>query len=262
MQAVEEMSRQKMEIEPFRYMALPGAPEELLLEAFHEEANEDEAEESALSEPELEHSSPSLAEERLRAEYEHRLGEETRRAFDAGKQKGIEEGRVAEREIQNALRAQSEQDKQRQLAGLVDQFARARDQYLHAVEREVVALALSIASRILRREAQMDPLLLTGAVRVALGQLSGSTQIRLKVPPAEVDLWKESIKLLPNLAVKPEVVEGEGMRLGDCMVETQFGSVDLGVRAQLNEIERGFFDRTRSGVKTTEPVSEHGEVRA
>jgi len=33
------------------------------------------------------------------------------------------------------------------------------------------------------------------------------------------------------------------MRLGDCMIETELGSVDLGIRAQLGEIERGFFDR-------------------
>ena len=33
------------------------------------------------------------------------------------------------------------------------------------------------------------------------------------------------------------------MRLGDCVVETELGSVDLGIRSQLGEIERGFFDR-------------------
>jgi flagellar assembly protein FliH len=89
----------------------------------------------------------------------------------------------------------------------------------------------------------MDPLLLTGAVRVALGQLSGSTQVRLCVPPSELALWTESIALLPNLAVKPNVLAGEGMRLGDCMIETELGTVDLGIRSQLGEIERGFFDR-------------------
>ncbi len=49
--------------------------------------------------------------------------------------------------------------------------------------------------------------------------------------------------MLPNLAVKPAVVAGDGMRLGDCAIETELGSVDLGIRAQLGEIERGFFDR-------------------
>jgi flagellar assembly protein FliH len=114
---------------------------------------------------------------------------------------------------------------------------------MQAVEHEVVELALAVAARILRREAQMDPLLLTGAVRVALGQLSGSTQVRLRVPAAELDLWSESMALVPNLAVRPTVIAGEGMRLGDCMIETELGSVDLGIRAQLGEIERGFFDR-------------------
>jgi flagellar biosynthesis/type III secretory pathway protein FliH len=38
------------------------------------------------------------------------------------------------------------------------------------------------------------------------------------------------------------------MRLGDCVIETRMGSVDLGIRAQLGEIERGFFDRAGSHI--------------
>jgi flagellar assembly protein FliH len=87
---------------------------------------------------------------------------------------------------------------------------------------------------------------LTGAVRVALGQLSQTTQVRLRVPPAELALWTEAIALVPNLTVKPTVIAGEGMRLGDCVMETELGSVDLGIRSQLGEIERGFFDRAGS----------------
>ena len=45
------------------------------------------------------------------------------------------------------------------------------------------------------------------------------------------------------MVVKPDAVASEGMRLGDCVIETELGSVDLGIRAQLGEIERGFFDR-------------------
>jgi flagellar assembly protein FliH len=121
------------------------------------------------------------------------------------------------------------------------------------MEREVVELALAVAARILRREAQMDPLLLTGAVRVALGQLSGSTKVRLRVPNSELDLWTEAMALIPNLAVKPAVVAGDRMRLGDCVVETEMGSVDLGIRSQLGEIERGFFDR--AGGRASAPAA-------
>jgi flagellar assembly protein FliH len=137
----------------------------------------------------------------------------------------------------------AEEKRVRQAAQLVESFASERDRYLHAVEQEVVKLALAVAARILRREAQMDPLLLTCAVRVALGQLAQSTEVVLRVPTAELELWTEAIALLPNLAVKPAVLAGKEMRVGDCAIETRIGTVDLGVRSQLVEIERGFFDR-------------------
>jgi len=180
----------------------------------------------------------------LRAQLERQNAEEVKRSFEAGRARGVEEGRHAEREAQAAARASEERQRTEQAARLVERFAEERERYLHATEHEVVHLALAVAARILRREAQMDPLLLTGAVRVALGQLSNSTEVRLKVPPGELELWQEAIAHLPKLTVKPRVEPGEGMRTGDCTIETTVGSVDLGIRGQLSEIERGFFDRT------------------
>jgi len=181
-----------------------------------------------------------------KAAFEEQLAEEARRGFETGRERGRAEGRQAEREAQAAMLAAAEEQHRRQAAELIEQFAQARDRYLQAVEHEVVHLALAVAARILRREAQMDPLLLTGAVRVALGQLSDSTRVRLRVPVTELELWKETIAVLPNLPLKPTVEAGEGMRTGECELETELGSVDLGVRAQLAEIERGFFDRAGS----------------
>jgi flagellar assembly protein FliH len=36
------------------------------------------------------------------------------------------------------------------------------------------------------------------------------------------------------------------MLLGECVIESKVGTVDLGIRSQLGEIERGFFDRPGS----------------
>ena len=199
---------------------------------------------------------PGVEEAGLRAEFDRRLGEETKRSFDAGREKGRAEGRQAEKDAQAPQQAAVEERRVRQAAELIKSFAEERDKYLRAVEHEVVELALAVAARILRREAQMDPLLLTGAVRVSLGQLSGSTQVRLRVPPGELDLWKETVALLPNLAVQPAVLAGAGMRLGDCVIETDLGSVDLGIRSQLGEIERGFFDRAGESRATASELSE------
>jgi flagellar assembly protein FliH len=204
----------------------------------------------------------------MRAEFEERLAEEKQRAFDSGRERGRLEGREAERVAQAASAAAAEERRMRQAAALVESFARQRAQYLEEVEPEVVKLALAVAARILRREAQMDPLLLTGAVRVALGQLGASTHARMRVPAADLELWTEAINSVPNLAVKPEVLAEEEMRLGDCEIETEMGSVDLGIRAQLSEIERGFFDRApgprsraATGSAATPPAQRAGEER-
>lgn len=220
-------------IEIFEYPAGPDLPSPPAWNGWAD------AEDAAASPSEAPAHKAHAIESRLSAEFEARLADEKRRAFEAGR----EQGRQAERQAQAGSLDKAKRERAQQATELIGSFAQERDRYLQNVEHEVVKLALAIAARILRREAQMDPLLLTGAVRVALGQLSASTQVRLLVPASELELWKEAVALVPNLAVKPSVAAGEGMRLGDCVIETELGSVDLGIRAQLGEIERGFFDR-------------------
>jgi flagellar assembly protein FliH len=171
--------------------------------------------------------------------FDQRLAEEKRIAFESGREEGLR----TEREIQAPTVAADADRHRLQTLESVENLARERDNYLEAIEKEVVRLALAIAARILRREAQMDPLLLTGAVRVALGQVAATSEIRLHVPAKEAGLWKETIALLPNLIAKPLVVANETMLLGECVIESKAGTVDLGIRSQLSEIERAFFDR-------------------
>jgi len=223
-------------IESFEYPACPNAPSVPAWDGWADVAEDSEGESSA-------NDAVRAARHVTGASFEERLAEETRRSFESGRERGREECRRAERETL-ALTVATEADRcRRQTAELVENYARERDGYFHAVEREVVRLALAVAARILRREAQMDPLLLTGAVRVALGQMAATSEICLRVPAKEADLWKETMAHLPNLTVKPLVVADEGMLLGDCVIESKAGTVDLGIRAQLVEIERGFFDR-------------------
>jgi flagellar assembly protein FliH len=133
------------------------------------------------------------------------------------------------------------------LKGAVDEFRARSDEYLSQVEHEVVRLALAVAQRILHRELQLDPLLLSGAVRVALGQLAESTEVRLRVPARQKDMWTEMVRLIPGLPIRPEVRGDDGLEAGDAVLETNLGTVDLGMRAQLGEIERGFFDQVEIG---------------
>ncbi len=132
-----------------------------------------------------------MEEEAARVKADQERVVDRQRSLETGRLKGVEEGRQIERAAQAGTRLVEEKRRAEQTAELLERFAAERDKYLHDVEQEVVELALAIAARILRREAQMDPLLLTGAVRVALGQLSDTTRVTLRVPGSELDLWKK-----------------------------------------------------------------------
>ena len=121
----------------------------------------------------------------------------------------------------------------------VQLFETEKQRYFSDVEKEVVKLALAIAERVLRRESAMDPTFLAGAARVALEQVADSSDVVLRVSAEEADRWTETMKS----ASKSMVIEAdEAMARGECVLKTRSGTVHLGLRAQLQEIERGFFE--------------------
>jgi flagellar assembly protein FliH len=122
-----------------------------------------------------------------------------------------------------------------------EQFGRERARYFADVEAEVVKLALAIAARVLHREAKLDPLLLSAAVRVALEKVAEDSATVLRVPATEVELWR-GVFSAQAFESSVQVVGDERLGVGECVLDTNVGKVELGVSAQLSEIERGFFD--------------------
>jgi flagellar assembly protein FliH len=133
-------------------------------------------------------------------------------------------------------------DEKQALVQGVREFAHERETYFHRVEAEVVGLALAIARKILHREAQVDPLLLAGVVRVGLDNVAAGTHVRLRVHPDQIQAWQEFFSLQPDLQSLPELMGDATLGPGRCTLETELGSTDLTLETQLKEIEQGFFD--------------------
>jgi|SRR5271165_826720 len=121
-------------------------------------------------------------------------------------------------------------------------FTRDRAAYFEKIEGEIVELALSIARKILHREAQIDPLLLAGIVRIALEQIDGATGVVLRVNPQNAADWRRylSTHLDPNDL--PEIAEDPSQPADRCTLETSMGTAVVGLEVQLKEIEQGLMD--------------------
>ena len=99
----------------------------------------------------------------------------------------------------------------REQAGVVNalaQFSRDRILYFQKAESEVVQLALGIARKILHREAQIDPLLLAGMVRVALEKIDGATDISLRIHPTQAAHWRSYLSQHIEAGGLPEDCRG------------------------------------------------------
>ncbi len=124
----------------------------------------------------------------------------------------------------------------------VGEFIGERAAYYQKVEAEVVQLALSIARKILHREAQVDPLLLAGIARVALEKIEGATRVTLLVHPQAAAGWRQYLALTMKPGDIPEIVEDPALPPDRCKLQTSMGVAELGIEVQLKEIEQGLTD--------------------
>jgi len=151
-----------------------------------------------------------------------------------GRQEGLTESRAAFDQQLGRERAS--------LAAALAEFTRDRATYFQKVEAEVIQLALAIARKILHREAQLDPLLLAGIVRVALEKIDGATGVVLRIHPENAADWRRYLSTQLEPADRPEIIEDPAQPLDRCTLETSMGTALIGLEVQLKEIEQGLMD--------------------
>jgi flagellar assembly protein FliH len=183
------------------------------------EVSEDEAPEE-LAEPEVRLSERALV-ERLSAERAAGFAE-------------------AEAKLRREFEERAERERKKTVETLA-RFEQTQKSYFARVEAEVVQLALAIAGKILHREAQVDPMLLSAIVHLALAQLKEGSVATVRVRPEAAGKWREHIAA-QAMKLTVNVVEDSALERGDCWLETELGLVNFSLEAQLKEVERGFFD--------------------
>jgi len=164
--------------------------------------------------------------------------------------------RISEQELSRLLaEARAEgisEGEQRAAASFAEELARERKRvsdtvaafheqlsdYYSKIEVELVHFALAIAARILHREAQVDRMVVAGLVKVMLEKLQKGSRVTVRVHPEQAASWQQYFHDNTHL----EIVEDPSLKAGDCMLETELGTTEMGLDAQLKEIETGFAD--------------------
>lgn len=196
--------------------------------------------------------------ERIVAEAEARaeaiLAEAEQAAVEAqiqAQQQGLSQGR-AEGLRQGEAKAQRENaEAAKRLLALAAAAEAESERIYTEAEPHLVDLALAIARRIVGAELASHPTLVAEVVARAIDEARGAGHHSIRLNPDDARLISS---FLPQAAIDAggrewEIVPDSSLSVGDCVIETAFGSVDARIQTQFAEFEialKGGVDGTPS----------------
>jgi flagellar assembly protein FliH len=169
------------------------------------------------------------------------MQQELAAAVEAARADGFSQGEAKAR----AAAAQTMEQERTAVLSAVQDFETRREDYFRRAETEVVRLALAIARKVLHREAQMDPMLLAGVVRVALDQMQAGTRVILRTSAESADIRRNFCKQHCQGQRTVEVIADPALAGDRCVLQAEAGSSEISLDSQLQEIKNGFFDLLR-----------------
>jgi flagellar assembly protein FliH len=150
------------------------------------------------------------------------------------------------RQAQQAIAEQVRQTVDRQLQTVIPALEQAaaalrreKAEHLRNCERQVVQLATAMAERLVRRELGRQPDIALDLIREALDLAASSGRIRLYLNPADYETLGDRVgPLMARVSegTTTEIVADPAVTPGGCLVQTEFGTIDLQFETQLARI--------------------------
>jgi flagellar assembly protein FliH len=154
---------------------------------------------------------------------------------------------TAEKNVLTRVDAQIKQQMQTALPAvqqMVDAITAARLEWLQKWEQNAVQLSVAIAQKIIRRELTSQPNITLTLVREALELASGSQSVKVYLHPDDhAALGKQVMQLTTQVSqlAPAELIPHEGVTLGGCIVQTEYGTIDQQIESQLKRIAEELF---------------------
>jgi len=138
------------------------------------------------------------------------------------------------------------------LGQVVRQLDEIRNEIYRYSEKEVVSLAMGIATKIVRHEATINKNVILNVLKQALKKTVDYDKIKIRVNPSDLQFLKTQHHQFSHLIDNMESIvfeEDEAILTGGCLIETNSGDIDARIDKQLEAVEEAFkceFAKTES----------------
>ncbi|SMC35619.1 FliH/SctL family protein [Papillibacter cinnamivorans] len=165
--------------------------------------------------------------------------DDARGVLDNARETGYAEGlRKADEKIEVSCRKKTDS-----LQFLITKIEQARASELDGLEGEILSLVMETAKKVINIQLEKDDKLFEGLIKNALAQMKREGKIVIRVsqedykryfPAGSAEFAVGSDRIVTAVAEEPL------FRPGDCVIESEGGSVDAGISSQLKYIELAF----------------------
>jgi len=166
------------------------------------------------------------------------------RAYAQGFTEGEKAGEDSEREnLKSVLDT---------LGQVVQQLDEIRNEIYRYSEKEVVSLAMGIATKIVRHEVIINKNVILNVLKQALKKIVDYDKIKIRVNPSDLQFLKTQHHQFSHLIDNMESIvfeEDEAILTGGCLIQTNSGDIDARIEKQLEAVEEAFkceFAKTES----------------
>lgn len=159
--------------------------------------------------------------------------EDLNRRLHESFQNGLLEGKnLTERGLLNVFRS---------LRTAAEDLLALREKVVRESEDELVKLIMKVARKVILREVAQDRRILSNVVQAAIADLSERDEIIIRLNPddyALVTTSREDYLRKELLTDKMQLKPDSSVLPGSCQIDTEMGTIDAGIDAQLDEIFR------------------------
>lgn len=156
--------------------------------------------------------------------------------YAQGEQAGVD---VAARQLQTVYE---------RLGQTIERLSELREELTYRTERDVVELALAVATRILHREVSLDRESLLVMARLALDRMGDVTSATIRLHPDDEAAARAGRDAWTGRGIA--VVADPTVPAGGCVVQTDRGQVEVGIDAQITELSTALLGDRRSASRS------------
>lgn len=134
-----------------------------------------------------------------------------------------------------------------------EEIARAKMQageILAASEKDILDLSLKVAAKIIGRDLERDPLVLTEICATAIEHARAAKAIVLRVNPKDgATLREKRPRLMEQIGRTVEIAirDDADVQVGGCIIQTEFGTIDAQLKTQFEMLRNLFYGDKKDG---------------